>query len=119
MKIFWSNYGEGIESANAKETSLEEAQLIWSDYVDGDEGNFLGLIDENKQVIQFYYTESIPDHIEDAEHLEIVDLDFPAPSKRGSYVSKVQIGDVQKLIEKAFQVGANPENFDKLTFQAW
>jgi hypothetical protein len=111
--------GRGIASDEAEDTTLEQAGLIWSDEVRGVEGNFFGLTDEEGRTIQFYFTSGIPDDVDDAEHLEIVLMDFPMPELRGSYAAQVTIGAVHGLIEKVFQVGADPKKFPSVTFQPW
>jgi hypothetical protein len=79
-------------------------------------GNFLGLIDDSGNTIQFYFDEGIPDHVDDASHLRIVLIDFPQPANKGSYAAHMTIGE---LIKKAFEVGADYRKFGGLTFMAW
>ncbi len=84
----------------------------------GVEGNFYGLIDDANRTIQFYFADGIPDHVGDARHLEIVDVDFPCPEKGGSYTKRISIGAVSDYIEMAFEVGADPSKYD-VEFSAW
>ena len=118
MKVFWNDQGRGVEADKAIDMNLEKASLIWTDEVFGVEGNFYGLIDGNGKVIQFYFSDGIPDHVGDAGHLEIVDVDFPCPEKKGSYVKRIRIKDVHDYIEKAFKVGADQHLYD-VKFQPW
>ena len=119
MKIFWNDCGRGIKSGDAKPVTLAEAEFVLSNEVRGVEGNFIGLVDEKGRTIQFYFDEGIPDDVGDAEHLEIVQLDFPWPEGNGSYGRKVTIGEMHGLIEKAFKVGADYRQFDAVTFTSW
>ena len=119
MKVFWNDCGRGVRSDSAMDVDLEEARRIWSDEVFGVEGNFFGLIDDAGNTIQFYFEEGIPDHVDDAGHLRIVRMDFPIPDRRGSYGALVTIGEVQGLIERAFQVGANYVEFGDVEFSPW
>jgi hypothetical protein len=119
MKAFWNDCGRGPNSDAAKEVDLNEARLIWSDKVRGVQGNFLGLIDSQGNTIQFYFDVGIPDNVDDASHLRIVLMDFPQPARKGSCALHVTIMEVQELIEKAFQVGADYRQFGNLTFMPW
>src|SRR5579859_6385923 len=119
MKVFWNDRGRGVRCESAKEVDLEEAGLIWSDKVRGVEGNFLGLIDDEGNTIQFYFNAGIPDHVDDAGHLRIVLMDFPRTEKNGSYAAEVTIGEVHGLIEKAFKFGADYRKFGNLKFMPW
>jgi hypothetical protein len=119
MKAFWNDCGRGTTSDSAEEVDLKEAGRIWSDEVRGVEGNFLGLIDDQGNTIQFYFDEGIPDYVDDASHLKIVLMDFPQPEKKGSYAAHVTNGEVQGLIEKAFEVGADYRKFGGVRFMAW
>lgn len=118
MKAFWNDCGQGPTSESPVDVSLEQAQQLWSDSR-GVEGNFLGLVDELGNTIQFYFNAGIPDDIEDARHLRIVLLDFPVLEKRGSYSKLVTIGEVNELIAIAFRVGARYQSFSGLSFAAW
>ncbi|MGC3962358.1 MAG: hypothetical protein QM803_03270 [Rhodocyclaceae bacterium] len=118
MKALWSDCGEGPASDSPIEVGLLQAQNIWSDG-SGVEGNFFGLIDENGRTIQFYLTDGIPDHIEDARHLKIVLLDFSVQEERGSYSKQASIGEVHELIALAFAVGADHTSFAGLSFALW
>jgi hypothetical protein len=118
MKAYWNDCGQGPDSNSAVEVDLMQAQNIWSDG-SGVEGNFLGLIDSEGRTIQFYFTDGIPDHVEDARHLQIVLLDFPVQEKSGSYSKKVSIGEVPELIAWAFKVGADPLSYSGLSFSSW
>ena len=119
MRVFWNDCGRGPESDSAKEVDIEEAGLIWSDEVRGVEGNFLGLIDDQGNTIQFYFDAGIPDHVDDASHLRIVLMDFPQPERNGSFARHVTIGEVHELIEKAFKVGADYTKFGDVSFMPW
>ena len=119
MRVFWDERGRGVDSQNPRAVGLEEAALIWSDEVRGVEGNFFGLIDEQGNVVQFLFTEGIPDDVEDAGHLRIVLMDFPQPHMNGSYAAQVTIGEVHGLIEKVFRSGADFHNFEGLKFEPW
>lgn len=118
MKVFWNDQGRGIDSSNPIEVDLEKANLIWSDEVYGVKGNFYGLVDDSGQAIQFYFFKGIPDYVDDAGHLEIVEVDFPCPDEGGSYVKKIKISDVYDYIEKTFKFGADPKLYD-VEFRAW
>jgi hypothetical protein len=119
MRAFWNDCGRGPSSDSAKEVGLAEAGLIWSDEVRGVRGNFLGLIDDQGNTIQFYFDAGIPDDVDDASHLRIVLMDFPQPDQKGSYAAHVTIGEVHGLIERAFKVGADYRRFGNLTFMPW
>jgi hypothetical protein len=119
MKIFWNDCGRGVSSHSATAVDVEAASLIWSDDVRGVKGNFLGLVDQAGNTIQFYFDEGIPDDVDDASHLPIVFMDFPKPEMQGSYARHVRIGDVDDLIRHAFEVGANHEHFGDLQFLSW
>jgi hypothetical protein len=97
---------------------LDEAKNVWIEEVRGVEGNFLGLIDENDNTIQFYFESGIPNGIEDARHLRIVLLDFPVPDEQGSYCSTIRIDEVDGLIERACRVGAHHRHYD-VEFRSW
>ena len=118
MKAFWNDKGRGVDANDAIEVDMGKASLIWSDEVLGVEGNFYGLIDDLDRTIQFYFVEGIPDHIGDARHLKIVDVDFPCPEKNGSYTKRITIGEVHDYIEKAFSVGADPDQYE-VEFSLW
>jgi hypothetical protein len=118
MRVFWNDRGRGPASNQAEAVDLEGAKRIWRDEVRGVEDNFLGLIDDAGLAIQFYYDESIPADGGDASQLAIIDLDLPIPERRGSYVARVRVGDVEALIEKAFRVGADPRQFI-VEFRPW
>src|SRR5688572_4403273 len=119
MKAFWNDSGRGPDSQSPTNVDLEEATRIWFDEVHGAKGNFLGLVDEQGNVIQFYFDEGIPDHIDDAGHLKIVLMDFPQPQMNGSYAAHVKIADVHGLIDKVFRDGADFRKFDGLSFMPW
>ncbi|QTN28787.1 hypothetical protein HZ993_02760 [Rhodoferax sp. AJA081-3] len=118
MKAFWSDCGQGPASDTPVELDLVQAKNTWSD-ASGVKGNFFGLIDTQGRTIQFYFTEDIPDHFEDARHLEIVLLDIPVQGKRGSYSKQVSIGEVHGLIALAFSVGVDHSSFPGLSFSSW
>ena len=119
MKAYWSDRGRGLASKEAKEVNLAEAWLIWSDEVRGVKGNFFGLVDNDGRTIQFYFDDGIPDYVDDAGHLKIVFMDFPQPELKGSYARTVAIKEVDGLIEKAFEVGADYRKFENLEFVPW
>lgn len=118
MKAYWNDCGQGPDSNSPVEVDLIHAQNIWSDG-SGVEGNFFGLIDLEGRTIQFYFTDGIPDHVEDARQPQIVLLDFPVQEKGGSYSKQVSIGEVHELIALAFKVGADPLSFPGLRFSSW
>lgn len=118
MKAFWNDCGRGPSPDRPVDVHLAQAQDIWAD-TSGVEGNFFGLIDAAGRTIQFYFTDGIPDHVEDASHLEIVLLDLPVPEKGGSYSKQVSVGDVHELIALAFSVGADPLAYSGLRFSSW
>lgn len=118
MKAFWNDCGKGASSDAPVDVQLIEAQNFWSDG-GGIEGNFFGLIDAKGRTIQFYFTDGIPDYIEDARHLTIVLLDIPVQEKGGSYSKQVSIGEVHELIALAFSVGADHLSFPGLSFSSW
>lgn len=119
MKLFWFSSGQGVPSDQAKEADLDEVREMLSEQMNGEEGNFFGLVDDAGRTIQFAFEEGIPDHVEDASHLEIVTVDFPVPEKSGSYQQRITIGEIQAWVEKAFRVGADPEQFGDLPFVLW
>lgn len=119
MKAFWNDCGRGPTSDSAEEVDLKKVGRIWFDEVRGVEGNFLGLIDDQGNTIQFYFDAGIPDHVDDASHLKIVFMDFPLPEKKGSYSMHVTIGEVHGLIEKVFKVGADYREFEGVRFMSW
>ena len=118
LKAYWQDLEDVVESNDPKELTLEQALNRWADG-NGSEGNFFGLIDEEDRTIQFCFVDSIPDHVGDASHLEIVLVDFPVPSLAGSYQKIVSIGESPRFIERAFELGASHENFDDLEFNKW
>lgn len=118
MKAFWNDCGVGPGSDSPVDVTLVQAKNIWSDG-SAVAGNFLGLIDPQGRTIQFYFTDGIPDHVEDARNLEIVLLDFPVPERGGSYSRQVSIGEVHNLIDMAFGVGADHSSFSGVTFAPW
>lgn len=118
MNAYWNDCGEGPPSGSPRQVTLREAQDVWSDS-SGVQGNFFGLIDDHGRTVQFYFTDGIPDDVEDARHLEIVLIDFPVPEKKGSYSRRISIGEVHGLMELAFSVGADPSSFSGLTFSSW
>jgi hypothetical protein len=119
MKAYWDDGGRGTPNGAAKPVNLEEAKRIWIDEMGGVRGNFLGLIDDDEQTIQFYVDQTLPDNVEDARHLAMILVDFPRTELRGSYCRRVTVGEVCKLIEMAFDVGADHRHFGKLTFARW
>lgn len=119
MKVFWNDQGRGVNSQSPEPVDFDQASLIWSDEVLGVQGNFFGLVDEQENVIQFYFDEGIPDYIDDAGHLKIVFMDFPQPELKGSYAVHVMIQEVHGLIEKAFREGVDYRKFDDLEFVPW
>lgn len=118
MRAFWDDCGRGPDSTAARPVDLGEAQRIWSD-LSGVQGNYLGLIDDEERTIQFCFLSGIPDDVDDARHLRIVLVDIPLPERGGSYAGEIAIGDVHRLIEQAFAVGADHSRFGGLTFSAW
>jgi hypothetical protein len=119
MRVFWNDRGRGLGSDCAEEVDVKEATRIWLDEVRGVQSNFLGLIDDQGNIIQFYFDASIPDDVDDASHLKIVRMDFPQPRRKGSYAAHVTIGEVQRLIEKAFKLGAYYRKYPGVTFMPW
>lgn len=118
MRAYWFDGGEEVTPDDARGVSLEDADRIFADGR-GVEGNFFGLIDDEDRTIQFYFTQSIPDDVEDARHLPIVWMDFPIPHEGGSYGRQVTIGEVSGLIAHAFAHGADHTRFGDLAFSAW
>lgn len=118
MKLFYDDGGRGPTHEQAREVDVRTARDAWAD-LRGKRGNFLGLIDEQRRTLQLVFLEGIPDDIDDATHLEIVSVDFPVPSKRGSFQRTVSIAEASDLIAKAFDVGADPDRFAPLEFVAW
>ena len=80
--MFWNDQGGGVDSASPVEVDLEKAKQIWSDDVD------------------------------DAGLLEIVNVDFPCPEEKGSYMKRIRIIEVYDYIDKALKVGADPKLYD-------
>lgn len=119
MRIYWDDNGRGIEDVAARAVTLDEALAIWSDEIGGTRGNFLGLIDERGETIQFYLDEDVADSPQDAGLRPIVLMDFPQAASGGSFSRHVRIGDVDGFIRKAFEVGADPRHFEPLTFIKW
>ena len=119
MQIFWNDSGRGPAGDSPIEVDLEEARRIWLDEVRGAEGNYLGLIDDQDRTIQFRFDEGIPDHVDDAAYLRIVSVDFPQERLGGSYAAQVELREVEALMERAFEVGADFQCYAGLTFQLW
>lgn len=119
MQMFWNERGRGPAGDAAEEANLEQALYVWTDEMRGVEGNFFGLIDPQGRTVQFYFLSGIPDHVDDASHEEIVDLDFPLPQQRGSFSRTVTVGECANLIRRAFEVGADPARFEPLEFSNW
>lgn len=119
MKVYWNDCGEGPTSDAPVELDLAQTQLVWSDEVRGVEGNFLGITDGSGNTVQFYFTEGIPDDVEDASDLTIVLVDFPVIEEGGSYSKQVAIGEVAGLIAKVFEMGASYRSFSGLRFVEW
>lgn len=119
MKTFWNDRGRGPAPESALDLSQAQVQRVWSDEIRGVQGNFLGLIDDLGNTIQFYFTAGIPNDVEDARHLQIVLVDFPVLEERGSYSRQVTIGEVPDLIATVFEIGANPQSFSGLSFCGW
>lgn len=82
-------------------------------------GNFFGLIDDQDRTFQLYFVDGIPDHVEDARHEEILELDFPVVERKGSLSRVIKLGEADGMIQRAFQVGADPAHFEPLTVSAW
>jgi hypothetical protein len=118
MKAFWNDCGQGQSPDSPVDIDLVRAQNIWSDGR-GVKGNFFGLVDKQGRTVQFYFTDGIPDDVDDARHLEIVLLDFPVPEKKGAYSRQVSIGEVHGLIQLAFSVGADHSAFSGVKFFTW
>lgn len=118
MKTFWNDAGRGPDSNEPEEVTLEQALAVWTDQVRGMQGNFMGLVDDQERTIQFYYDESIPDGVDDAEQLAIVFMDLPVPARGGAFGAPLTIGQVQECIRRVFEHGANPQLFE-VTFEPW
>ena len=115
LRAFWT---DGPTGEPGRQLTREEALDVWADSR-GTRGNFFGLTDDLGRTIQFYFCESIPDNVDDAGHLAIVDLDIPDPKRRGSFSRCVSIDEVAEHITKAFEVGVEREQFEPLTFARW
>jgi hypothetical protein len=116
--MFYNDAGRGPTAEEAREVDVQAARDAWAD-LRGKRGNFFGLIDGLDRTFQLYFDESIPNGVDDASHLEIVSVDFPVAAKRGSFQRKVSIGEASELIAKAFEVGADPDQFAPLEFVSW
>jgi len=119
MKVFWNDDGRGPALDSPVDADLEQVQRISSDEIRGMEGNFLGLVDDARRTVQFYFVASIPNDIEDARHLDIVLLDFPQPERKGSYSARVTIGEMDDLIVRVFRDGADYRKFEQVQFTPW
>lgn len=118
MRAFWDDCGRGVAGDDAQDVDLEGARRLWSD-LSGVRGNFLGLIDGEGRTIQFCFTDDVPDDREDARALAIVLADIPDVGRGGSYAAQVRVGDVHRLIERAFGQGADHRRFAELAFAPW
>ena len=118
MKAYWQDLNDVVEPSDERMLTLTEALDQWADGR-GVKGNYFGLIDSEDRTIQFLFVDSIPNHVDDARHLQIVKVDFPVPDRGGSYSKTVAIGEVSKWIEKAFKVGAHHEHYEGLKFSSW
>jgi hypothetical protein len=118
MKAFWSDCGSGPSSEAAVDVEVHQAKNIASD-ISGARGNFFGFIDGAGNTIQFYFDKSIPNDVDDASHLDIVLMDFPCLQLHGSYGTRVTIGQIHGLIERAFEFGADYRQFGSLKFSKW
>jgi hypothetical protein len=119
MESFWDDCGSGPTIDSPMKVNLTEARSIWHG-LRGVHGNFFGLTDGEGHTIQFYFDADLPDHVDDASHLKIVLVDFPVPIRNGSYTMHMTTGEVDGLIERAFEVGADYRRFGTgLTFSSW
>ncbi len=117
IRAFWSSAGQGPGSASPVVVTLEAAQLVFSDEISGIKGNFLGLIDQRNDTIQFRYHGTISDDVDDARYLVLVD--FPVKARQGSYTKEVTIGEVPAMIALVFAKGASHQLFGDLHFESW
>ena len=118
MNAYWQDLEGVVHSTHPRTLTLTEALNQWADGR-GAEGNFFGLIDSEDNTIQFYFEDSIPDDVDDAGHLRIVTVDFPKPALRGSFQKLVTIYESSELIKRAYEHGAQHENFENLSFCKW
>ena len=118
MQAYWQDGHDIVEVTHPKTSTLLETVDRWADG-SGAEGNFFGLIDANDNTMQFYFEDSIPDDVDDASHLEIVQVDFPLPALRGSYQKTLSIGATPNWIKRGFEVGLNHEKYEGLEFAKW
>lgn len=119
MKVFWHDCNRGVPAHFAEEMDLEGVLEIWSREVQGVEGNFLGLIDDSGNTIQFYFVANKPDNTQELAQLPIILVDLPVPTRRGSFMGKVPFSEVTNLIEMAFKSGAEQGKYQGLKFSEW
>ena len=71
LRAFWA---DGPRGESGRQLTREGALDVWAE-TRGTRGDFFGLTDDLGRTIQFYFCESIPDDVDDAGHLAIVDLE--------------------------------------------
>lgn len=120
MKAFWSDQSTNVNvsSAQARPVILNEALDIWAD-LSGMEGNFFGLIDDRGRVMQLYFDDGIPNHVDDASDLKIVWAEFPIAERKGSLGVTITCGEASAWIKQVFEHGADPQKFSGLKFESW
>jgi hypothetical protein len=121
MRVFWSDTVSGrfVNSTSAIAADLSEATRIWFEEVRGAEGSFLGLIDGAGRVVQFRFEHGVPDDEDDAHFLKIILVDFPCPSRQGSYAAIITCGEVIEWMQRAFEIGNDPASYQDLVFEQW
>jgi hypothetical protein len=71
------------------------------------------------RTIQFMFERDIADDESDSYFLRIIRIDFPCPERNGSFTAMVMGGEVLRWMQDAFKKGADPAQFDGLTFEPW
>jgi hypothetical protein len=118
LKVFYSSGGRYIDAAKAVSMTYANALRVWTDDVRGTKGSYYGLIDDSDRTLQFYFISGIPNHIDDAGSLRIVEMDIPEPIRQGSYISLVKICEVSNFIKLAFDKGISA-GVHRFVFRKW
>jgi hypothetical protein len=107
--LFYCTYqnAESIESNNPIRVNKEEFHRITSNIV-GHEKNFVGFIDDEKTVLQFY-----------VESNDKIWVEIPAVKEQGSYGAYISDKQMYEVFEDFKQPYVNYKDELNLMFQAW
>jgi hypothetical protein len=121
MKLFWFDVvsGRELSSVQARTVDLSEAERIWFGEIHGAEGSFLGLTDDAGRTIQFMFDRGLANNEDSLDLLRIIQVDFPCPERSGSFTAMLTGGEVLRWMQDAFEKGADPAQFDGLSFEPW